>query len=53
MERESSKERTFDAFSSPLSQLLRSKEEEGHRISVVLPALDEEATIGVICETIR
>ncbi|MBW3595140.1 MAG: glucosyl-3-phosphoglycerate synthase [Actinobacteria bacterium] len=42
-------------FRSPLvsrDDLLRLKQQGGHRITAALPALDEAATIGPICDTI-
>ena len=38
--------------SASLQELLQAKEARSHRVSVVLPALDEAGTIGKICRTI-
>lgn len=46
------RDRTFRSSEVGLEDLLRLKEQGGHRITVALPALDEAATIGPICETI-
>lgn len=46
-------DRTFRSSGSSPEELLRLKEEGSHRITVVLPALDEAPTVGIICETIR
>ncbi|MFJ6798231.1 glucosyl-3-phosphoglycerate synthase [Streptomyces sp. NPDC091268] len=44
---------SWSAADRPLDQLLRAKRATGTTISVVLPALDEEATVGDIVEVIR
>jgi len=46
------KERTFHSVPYSTPELLRQKERGGHRITVALPALDEAATVGTICDTI-
>ncbi len=46
-------DRTFLTSPAGVDDLLAEKTRRGHRITVALPALDEAATIGVICETIR
>ncbi|MFI6156197.1 glucosyl-3-phosphoglycerate synthase [Kitasatospora sp. NPDC051170] len=45
--------RSWAAADRPAQDLLRAKERTGHTVSVVLPALDEEATVGDIVRTIR
>lgn len=47
--------RTFTAGDRPLSRLLAAKRAAGPRgrVSVVLPALNEEATVGAIVTTVR
>jgi glucosyl-3-phosphoglycerate synthase len=45
--------RTYRAAEFSADGLLGAKQREGYRISVVLPALDEEATVGAIIESIR
>ncbi|MDT0343308.1 glucosyl-3-phosphoglycerate synthase [Streptomyces litchfieldiae] len=47
--------RSWDAADRPLPQLMRAKRAAGAAgsISVVLPALNEEATVGAIVETLR
>jgi glucosyl-3-phosphoglycerate synthase len=45
--------RTYRAASFTAACLLESKQESGSTISVVLPALDEERTVGAIVEVIR
>ncbi|MEV6566427.1 glucosyl-3-phosphoglycerate synthase [Streptomyces kronopolitis] len=45
--------RSWSAADRPLEQLLESKRQTGRTVSVVLPALDEEATVGAIVTTIR
>lgn len=44
--------RTFRSSLAPIPALLQAKEADRNRISVVLPALDEAATIGQICRTV-
>ncbi|MFF8270714.1 glucosyl-3-phosphoglycerate synthase [Streptomyces sp. NPDC016562] len=46
-------DRSWSAADRPLDQLLDRKRATGSTVSVVLPALDEEATVGAIVETIR
>ncbi|MEU6211624.1 glucosyl-3-phosphoglycerate synthase [Streptomyces sp. JL4002] len=46
-------DRSWSAADRPLDQLLDRKRAAGTTVSVVLPALDEEATVGAIVETIR
>lgn len=46
-------ERSWAAADRPLDQLLERKRAAGTTVSVVLPALDEEATVGAIVEVIR
>ncbi|MGI5444742.1 glucosyl-3-phosphoglycerate synthase [Streptomyces sp. CA-243310] len=46
-------ERSWSAADRPLDQLLDRKRATGTTVSVVLPALDEEATVGEIVEVIR
>ncbi|MCX5074147.1 glucosyl-3-phosphoglycerate synthase [Streptomyces sp. NPDC060334] len=46
-------ERSWSAADRPLDQLLDRKRAAGTTVSVVLPALDEEATVGEIVEVIR
>ncbi|MEU9719185.1 glucosyl-3-phosphoglycerate synthase [Streptomyces sp. NPDC047976] len=46
-------DRSWSAADRPLDQLLDRKRAAGTTVSVVLPALDEEATVGEIVETIR
>ncbi|MFH8745781.1 glucosyl-3-phosphoglycerate synthase [Streptomyces rimosus] len=45
--------RSWSADDRPLDRLLAAKRETGQTVSVVLPALDEEATVGAIVEAIR
>ncbi|MEV0603577.1 glucosyl-3-phosphoglycerate synthase [Streptomyces sp. NPDC050315] len=45
--------RSWSAADRPLDQLLAAKSRTGQTVSVVLPALDEEATVGTIVEIIR
>ncbi|MFF4606881.1 glucosyl-3-phosphoglycerate synthase [Streptomyces sp. NPDC001339] len=45
--------RSWSAADRPLEQLLEAKRQSGRTVSVVLPALDEEATVGAIVATIR
>ncbi|MFI8997045.1 glucosyl-3-phosphoglycerate synthase [Streptomyces sp. NPDC053542] len=45
--------RSWSAADRPLDQLLAAKNRTGQTVSVVLPALDEEATVGTIVEIIR
>ncbi|MEU9234958.1 glucosyl-3-phosphoglycerate synthase [Streptomyces subrutilus] len=45
--------RSWSAADRPLDQLLDRKRAAGTTVSVVLPALDEEATVGAIVEVIR
>ncbi|MFI5620424.1 glucosyl-3-phosphoglycerate synthase [Streptomyces sp. NPDC051567] len=45
--------RSWDAADRPLDQLLARKRATGTTVSVVLPALDEEETVGDIVEVIR
>ena len=45
-------DRTFRSSLATPEELLRLKEQRGHRITVALPALDEAATIGAICRKI-
>ncbi|MFF2192732.1 glucosyl-3-phosphoglycerate synthase [Streptomyces sp. NPDC058157] len=46
-------DRSWSAADRPLDQLLERKRAAGTTVSVVLPALDEEATVGEIVEVIR
>ena len=46
-------DRTFRSSSLGPEELLRLKNDGSHRITVALPALNESATVGAICETIR
>ncbi|MBW5483476.1 glucosyl-3-phosphoglycerate synthase [Streptomyces bambusae] len=46
-------ERSWSAADRPLDQLLDRKRASGSTVSVVLPALDEEETVGAIVEVIR
>ncbi|MEU3722184.1 glucosyl-3-phosphoglycerate synthase [Streptomyces sp. NPDC031705] len=46
-------DRSWSAADRPLDQLLERKRAAGTTVSVVLPALDEEATVGQIVEVIR
>ncbi|MFJ9342705.1 glucosyl-3-phosphoglycerate synthase [Streptomyces sp. NPDC101733] len=46
-------DRSWSAADRPLDQLLDRKRATGTTVSVVLPALDEEATVGQIVEVIR
>ncbi len=46
-------DRSWSAADRPLDQLLDRKRAAGTTVSVVLPALDEEATVGAIVETVR
>ncbi|MBB5118038.1 glucosyl-3-phosphoglycerate synthase [Streptomyces eurocidicus] len=45
--------RSWSAADRPLDQLLAAKRGAGTTVSVVLPALNEEATVGTIVTTIR
>ncbi|MFG2227449.1 glucosyl-3-phosphoglycerate synthase [Streptomyces sp. NPDC050161] len=45
--------RSWSAADRPLGQLLDAKRQTGRTVSVVLPALDEEATVGTIAAAIR
>lgn len=45
--------RTYRAADFAAQDLLAAKHRDGCRVSVVLPALDEEATVGAIVERIR
>jgi glucosyl-3-phosphoglycerate synthase len=45
--------RTYQASSYSATCLLEAKQRSGSTISVVLPALDEEATVGTIVDAIR
>jgi glucosyl-3-phosphoglycerate synthase len=45
--------RTYRAADFSAERVLAAKDREGCRVSVVLPALDEEATVGAIVERIR
>ncbi|MEU5211939.1 glucosyl-3-phosphoglycerate synthase [Streptomyces sp. NPDC020742] len=45
--------RSWSAADRPLDQLLEAKRQTGRTVSVVLPALDEEATVGAIVAAIR
>jgi glucosyl-3-phosphoglycerate synthase len=45
--------RTFHHEAFAAEQLVERKERDGHRISVCLPARDEEATVGAIVEVLR
>ncbi|OMI33249.1 glucosyl-3-phosphoglycerate synthase [Streptomyces sparsogenes] len=47
------KERSWSADDRPLDLLLAAKRATGRTVSVVLPALDEEATVGEIAATIH
>ncbi|MFF7728521.1 glucosyl-3-phosphoglycerate synthase [Streptomyces sp. NPDC008001] len=46
-------ERSWSAADRPLDVLLAAKRESGTTVSVVLPALNEEPTVGAIVEVIR
>ncbi len=46
-------DRSWSAADRPLGQLLSAKRAAGTTVSVVLPALNEEATVGRIVEVIR
>ncbi|MFD7560890.1 glucosyl-3-phosphoglycerate synthase [Streptomyces sp. NPDC059835] len=46
-------DRSWSAADRPLDQLLDRKRATGTTVSVVLPALDEEPTVGTIVEVIR
>ncbi|MFF9055400.1 glucosyl-3-phosphoglycerate synthase [Streptomyces erythrochromogenes] len=46
-------DRSWSAADRPLDQLLDLKRAAGTTVSVVLPALDEEATVGAIIEVVR
>ncbi|MGW0392316.1 glucosyl-3-phosphoglycerate synthase [Streptomyces sp. NPDC003042] len=46
-------DRSWSAADRPLDQLLERKRAAGTTVSVVLPALDEEATVGAIVEVVR
>jgi glucosyl-3-phosphoglycerate synthase len=45
--------RTYTATAYEVPQLLAAKQEQGRTVSVVLPALDEERTVGAIVAAIR
>ncbi|MFI2610656.1 glucosyl-3-phosphoglycerate synthase [Kitasatospora sp. NPDC018619] len=45
--------RSWSAADRPVRTLLAAKERTGRTVSVVLPALDEEATVGDIVRTVR
>ncbi|MFD7900976.1 glucosyl-3-phosphoglycerate synthase [Kitasatospora sp. NPDC059747] len=45
--------RSWSAADRPVDTLLAAKRRTGHTVSVVLPALDESATVGDIVRTIR
>ncbi|MFC5722540.1 glucosyl-3-phosphoglycerate synthase [Streptomyces gamaensis] len=45
--------RSWTAADRPLDRLLAAKRDSGTTVSVVLPALNEEATVGTIAATIR
>jgi glucosyl-3-phosphoglycerate synthase len=45
--------RSSQASDWPVRRLLAAKEATGARVSVVLPALDEEETVGAIVTAIR
>ncbi|WP_326846533.1 glucosyl-3-phosphoglycerate synthase [Streptomyces kaniharaensis] len=45
--------RSWSAADRPVHTLLEAKRRTGHTVSVVLPALDEEATVGDIVRTVR
>ncbi|MFJ9406434.1 glucosyl-3-phosphoglycerate synthase [Streptomyces sp. NPDC101393] len=45
--------RSWSAADRPLDRLLDAKRQTGRTVSVVLPALDEEATVGAIVTAIR
>ncbi|MFF7995534.1 glucosyl-3-phosphoglycerate synthase [Kitasatospora xanthocidica] len=45
--------RSWSAADRPVRTLLDAKERTGRTVSVVLPALDEEATVGDIVRTVR
>ncbi|MEU3713723.1 glucosyl-3-phosphoglycerate synthase [Streptomyces catenulae] len=45
--------RSWSATDRPLTQLLEAKRLSGRTVSVVLPALDEEATVGTIVAAVR
>ncbi|MEU9197556.1 glucosyl-3-phosphoglycerate synthase [Streptomyces hundungensis] len=45
--------RSWSAAERPLDRMLAAKHRTGTTVSVVLPALDEEATVGAIVATIR
>ncbi|RKT16426.1 glucosyl-3-phosphoglycerate synthase [Streptomyces sp. 1114.5] len=45
--------RSWSAADRPVDALLAAKERTGRTVSVVLPALDEEATVGDIVRTVR
>ncbi|MFI9047986.1 glucosyl-3-phosphoglycerate synthase [Streptomyces sp. NPDC053427] len=45
--------RSWSAADRPLGRLLEAKRQTGRTVSVVLPALDEEATVGAIVAAIR
>lgn len=45
--------RSWSAADRPLEALLEAKRQTGRTVSVVLPALDEEATVGAIVAVIR
>ncbi|QNS04952.1 glucosyl-3-phosphoglycerate synthase [Streptomyces xanthii] len=46
-------ERSWSVADRPLHQLIAAKRASGQTVSVVLPALDEEATVGQIVSVIR
>ncbi|MFF2809470.1 glucosyl-3-phosphoglycerate synthase [Streptomyces sp. NPDC058000] len=45
--------RSWSAADRPLERLVEAKRQSGRTVSVVLPALDEEATVGAIVAAIR
>ncbi|WP_044377669.1 glucosyl-3-phosphoglycerate synthase [Streptomyces noursei] len=45
--------RSWSAADRPLERLVEAKRQTGRTVSVVLPALDEEATVGAIVAAIR
>ncbi|MFE7316159.1 glucosyl-3-phosphoglycerate synthase [Streptomyces sp. NPDC057555] len=45
--------RSWSAADRPLERLVEAKRQSGQTVSVVLPALDEEATVGAIVAAIR
>jgi glucosyl-3-phosphoglycerate synthase len=46
-------ERTYQRAQSDVARLAQLKLEQDQRVAVCLPALDEEATVGAICSTIK